>query len=105
MRAYRDRAGIVGPNAKPGFELNGQVGDNHQDAVVAVAQVLNQFRHGFTEGGMPEYAGAFSEALDDLMGSTGHRERKNQLWLVRGREVQSRLRRPPLQASEFLPLT
>jgi|SRR5690348_16618613 hypothetical protein len=31
--------------------INGQVGDNHQDAVVAVAGVLNQFRHGFTEGG------------------------------------------------------
>jgi hypothetical protein len=66
LRAYRDQAGIVGPNAKPGFELNGQVGDNHQDAVVAVAEVLNQFRRGFTEGEVPEYAEAFSEALDDL---------------------------------------
>jgi hypothetical protein len=36
-------------------------------SVVAVAEVLNQFRHGFTEGGVPEYAEAFSEALDDLM--------------------------------------
>jgi hypothetical protein len=34
---------------------------------VAVAEVLNQFRHGFTEGDLPEYANAFSEALDDLM--------------------------------------
>lgn len=67
LRAYRDQAAIVGPNAKPGFSVNGQVGDNHQDAVVAVAEVLNQFRHGFTAGGMPEYAEAFSEALNDLM--------------------------------------
>jgi hypothetical protein len=34
---------------------------------VAVAEVLNQFRHGFTEGSVPEYAEAFSEALNDLM--------------------------------------
>jgi hypothetical protein len=67
LRAYRDRAAIVGPNPRPGFSINGQVGDNHQDAVVAVAEVLNQFRHGFTEGGVPEYAEAFSEALNDLM--------------------------------------
>ena len=59
--------GIFGPNAKPGFSVSGQVGDNHQDGVVAVAEVLNQFRHGFTEGGVPEYAEAFSEALNDLM--------------------------------------
>ena len=67
LRANRDQVAIVGPNAKPGFSLNGQVGDNNQDAVVAVAEVLNQFRHGFTEGGVPEYAEAFSEALNDLM--------------------------------------
>jgi hypothetical protein len=67
LRAYRDQAGIFGPNPKPGFSVNGQVGDNQQDAVVAVAEVLNQFRHGFTEGGVPEYAEAFSEALNDLM--------------------------------------
>lgn len=34
---------------------------------MAVAEVLNQFRHGFTEGRVPEYAEAFSEALNDLM--------------------------------------
>jgi hypothetical protein len=67
LRAYRDQAAITGPHAKPGFSINGQVGDNHQDAVVAVAEVLNQFRHGFTEGRVPEYAEAFSEALNDLM--------------------------------------
>ena len=47
LRAYRDQDAIAGPNPKPGFSLNGQVSDNHQDAVVAVAEVLNQFRHGF----------------------------------------------------------
>jgi hypothetical protein len=67
LRAYRDQAAIVGPNPKPGFSLNGQVSDDHQDAVVAVAEVLNQFRHGFAAGGVPEYAEAFSEALDDLV--------------------------------------
>jgi hypothetical protein len=67
LRAYRDQAGIFGPHAKPGFSLNGQVADNSQDAVVAVAEVLNQFRHGFTEGGVPGYAEAFREALDDLI--------------------------------------
>ena len=67
LRAYRDQVGIVGPNAKPGFSINGQVGDNHQDAVVAVAEVLNQFRHGFTEGDVPEHAEAFGDALNDLM--------------------------------------
>lgn len=67
LRAYRDQAAIVGANPKPGFSLNDQVGDNNQDAVVAVAEVLNQFRHGFTEGGVPEYATAFGEALGDLM--------------------------------------
>jgi len=67
LRAYRDQAAIVGPNPKPGFSLNGQVCDDHQDAVVAVAEVLNQFRHGFAVGGVPEYAEAFSEALNDLM--------------------------------------
>ena len=67
LRAYRDQAAIIGPHAKPGFSINGQVGDNHQDAVVAVAEVLNQFRHGFTEGGLPEYAEAFRDALNDLM--------------------------------------
>lgn len=67
LKAYRDQAGIFGPNAKPGFEINDQVSDNHQDAVVAVAEVLNQFRYGFTEGRVPEYAEAFGEALDDLM--------------------------------------
>jgi hypothetical protein len=67
LRAYRDQAAITGPHAKPGFSINGQVGDNHQDAVVAVAEVLNQFRHGFTEGGVPEYAEAFRETLDDLI--------------------------------------
>lgn len=67
LRGYRDQAAIVGPNAKPGFSVNGQVGDNNQDAVVAVAEVLNQFRHGFTEGGVPEYSEAFSGALNDLM--------------------------------------
>ena len=34
---------------------------------MAVAEVLNQFRHGFTEGGVPEYAEAFGEALNDLI--------------------------------------
>jgi hypothetical protein len=29
MRAYRDQAGIFGPHAKPGFEVNCQVGDNN----------------------------------------------------------------------------
>jgi hypothetical protein len=67
LRAYRDQTAIVGPHGKPGFSVNGQVGDNNQDAVVAVAEVLNQFRHGFTEGGVPEYATAFGEALSDLM--------------------------------------
>jgi hypothetical protein len=67
LKAYRDQAGIFGPHGKPGFEVNDQVGDNNQDAVVAVAEVLNQFRHGFMEGGVPEYAEAFSGALDDLM--------------------------------------
>ena len=55
LKAYRDQAAIIGPHAKPGFSINGQVGDNHQDAMVAVAEVLNQFRRGFTEGGVPEY--------------------------------------------------
>lgn len=67
LRAYRDQAAISGPHAKPGFSINGQVGDNHQDAVVAVAEVLSQFRHGFTEGGLPEYAEAFTDALNGLM--------------------------------------
>ena len=67
LRAYRDQAAIVGSNAKPGFSINDQVADNNLDAVVAVAEVLNQFRHGFTEGGVPEYATAFGEALSDLM--------------------------------------
>jgi hypothetical protein len=67
LRAYRDQAAITEPHAKPGFSIKGQVGDNHQDAVVAVAEVLNQFRHGFTEGGVPEYAEAFRETLDDLI--------------------------------------
>jgi len=67
LRAYRDQVGIFGPRAKPGFVINGQVGDNHQDAFVAVAEVLNQFRYGFEVGSLPEYAGAFAEALDDLM--------------------------------------
>lgn len=49
-KAYRDQAAIVGQNRKPGFSINNQVGDNHQDAVVAVAEVLNQFRYGFTAG-------------------------------------------------------
>ena len=57
-------AGIFGPNPNPGFEVNDQVGDNQQDAVVAVAEMLNQFRHGFTKGGVPEYAEAFSELLN-----------------------------------------
>jgi hypothetical protein len=55
------------PERQAGFEIYGQVGDNHQDAVVAVAEVLNQVRHGFTEGDVAEYAEAFSEALADLM--------------------------------------
>jgi len=55
------------PHAKPGFAINGQVGDNHQDAVVAVAEVLNQFRHGFVEVGVPDYAYAACEALIDVM--------------------------------------
>lgn len=67
LRAYRDQAAIFGSNAKPGFSINDQVADNNLDAVVAVAEVLNQFRHGFTEGGVPEYATAFGEALSDLM--------------------------------------
>ena len=67
LRAYRDQAAIFGQHAKPGFSINGQVGDNNQDAAVAVAEVLNQFRHGFTLGGVPEYAEAFGEALNDLM--------------------------------------
>jgi hypothetical protein len=67
LRAYRDQAAIFGPRAKPGFSINGQVSDNHQDAVVAVAEVLNQFSHCFAEGRVPEYAEAFSEALNDLV--------------------------------------
>jgi hypothetical protein len=47
LKAYRDQVAIIGPHAKPGFSINGQDSDNHQDAVVAVAEVLNQFRHGF----------------------------------------------------------
>lgn len=27
LRAYRDQAAIFGPHAKPGFSINGQVGD------------------------------------------------------------------------------
>jgi hypothetical protein len=67
LRAYRDQAGIFGAKPRPGFSVNGQVSDNRQDAVVAVAEVLNQFWHGFTEGDVPEYAEAFGEALNDLM--------------------------------------
>lgn len=67
LKAYRDQTAIFGPNAKPGFEINHQVGDNHQDAVVAVAEILNQFSSGFAAGGVPEYAKAFREALADLM--------------------------------------
>lgn len=67
LKAYRDQAAIFGSNAKPGFEINYQVGDNQQDAFVAVAEVLNQFYYGFTQGGVPEYAQAFSEALSDLV--------------------------------------
>src|SRR5262245_53390631 len=67
LRAYRDQAAITGPNPKPGFMLNGQVSDDNQDAVVAVAEVLNQFRHGFAEGEVPEYATAFGEALRDII--------------------------------------
>ncbi len=67
VRAYRDQAAIIGPNPKPGFLLNGQVSDDNQDAVVAVAELLNQFRHGFTEGGVPVYATAFGDALSDIM--------------------------------------
>lgn len=67
LKAYRDQAAIVGSAPKPGFEINDQLSDNNQEAVVAVAEVLNQFRHGFTEGGVPEYATAFGEALSDLM--------------------------------------
>jgi hypothetical protein len=67
LKAYRDQAAIFGPKPKPGFEINGQVGDNRQDAFVAVAEVLNQFRHGFTQGGIPEYAEAFNDALNDLL--------------------------------------
>jgi hypothetical protein len=67
LKAYRDQAAIFGPKAKPGFSINDQVSDNQQDAVVAVAEVLNQFRYGFTEGDVREYAEAFSEALDDLI--------------------------------------
>ena len=75
LRAYRDQAAIIGPRAKPGFSINGQVSDNHQDAVVAVAEVLNQFRHGFTEGGVPEYARAFSEARSTTSSrSTGKKD-------------------------------
>jgi hypothetical protein len=77
LRAYRDQAAIVGPKPKPGFSMNSQVSDNRQDAVVAVAEVLNQFRHGFTEGGVPEYAEAFSEALDDLMTKHWHEGSSN----------------------------
>ena len=57
-KANRDQAGIFGSNSKSGFEVNDQVGDNQQDAVVAVAKVLNQFRHGFTEGGVPKVCGS-----------------------------------------------
>jgi hypothetical protein len=67
LRAYRDQVAIFGPEPKPGFSVNGQVADRRQDGVVAVAEVLNQFRHGFAEGGVPEYADAFNEALNDLM--------------------------------------
>lgn len=67
LKAYRDQVAIFCPKPKPGFAVNGQVGDNRQDAVVAVAEVLNQFHYGFTEGGVPEYAEAFNEALNDLM--------------------------------------
>lgn len=65
--AARERLGLGAGTMTPGFSLNGQVCDDHQDAVVAVAEVLNQFRHGFTAGGVPEYAETFSEALNDLM--------------------------------------
>jgi hypothetical protein len=34
---------------------------------VAVAEMLNQFRYGFTESDVLEYAEAFGEALNDLM--------------------------------------
>jgi hypothetical protein len=66
LRAYRDQGAIIGPHAKPRFSISGQVGDNHHDAVVAVAEVLNRFRHGFTEG-VPEHAEAFRDALNDLI--------------------------------------
>jgi hypothetical protein len=65
LKAYRDQAAIFGPNAKPGFEVNHQVGDNHQDAVVAVAEILNQFSSGFAAGEVPTEA--FRDALADLM--------------------------------------
>ena len=34
---------------------------------MAVAEVLNEFRYAFTAASVPEYAEAFSEALDDLV--------------------------------------
>ena len=67
LKAYRDQDAIIGPNPKPGVEINGQLSNDHQDAVVAVAEMLNQFSYGFTEGNVPLYAEAFSEALHDLM--------------------------------------
>jgi hypothetical protein len=87
LRAYRDQAGIFGPHAKPGFEVNGQVGDNNQDAVVAVAEVQNQFRHGFTRAACPSMRKHSAMRSMTSWRSTGQSERKNQLWRVRGVEV------------------
>jgi hypothetical protein len=89
------------PERQAGFEINGQVGDNHQDAVVTVAEVLNQFRHGFTEGDVAEYAEAFSGTLADLMAKPWPEGTSEWTMARRGREVQSRLRRPPSETSEF----
>jgi hypothetical protein len=66
----RSKAGMSEPRYPSGKSVEVTVtlrAYRDQTAIVAVAEVLNQFRHGFTEGGVPEYATAFGEALSDLM--------------------------------------
>lgn len=68
LRACRDQARRSSAATRSrGSRSTARWGGNRQDVVVAVAEVLNQFRRGFAEDGLPEYAEAFNDALSEHM--------------------------------------
>ena len=66
LRANRDQVAIFGPNPKPGFSVNRQMGNNPTGRRRRCCRDAEPVPSRLPEDRVPEHAEAFSGALNDL---------------------------------------